>query len=272
MTDESEKDFGKTTGRNSALRGIPIKVCGVYRIVNTTDGKFYIGSAIDIRMRMRFHLYDLRKNKHHTPHLQRAYLRDGETAFRFEVVELCSLDVVREREQHYLDTLRPFDDSIGYNISPRADCGPIVSWTPEMRAATSARFRGVTKSADHRRKIGEAQKWRRHTPEMRMHLSNKVTEFYSDPRNRDAVSEQRKGKTHRGVPHSLETRRKMSEDRRGRKPHDNQKHTIIHGYEWSRMREMGLTLREISYFNNGVHPGQISKLIRRYEKARAEAA
>lgn len=91
------------------------KICGVYKITNIVNGKFYIGSSNDIKARWRQHKDKLRVNKHGNTYLQNAWNKYGEENFLFEVVEECNPEFQFEREQYYLNTLNPFDDQ-GYNI------------------------------------------------------------------------------------------------------------------------------------------------------------
>jgi len=81
---------------------------GIYKILNTSNGKVYVGSAASgIKKRWRLHKRMLRSNIHHSPYLQRSWNKYGETCFSFEILELCSPDKCLEREQYYLDTLHP---------------------------------------------------------------------------------------------------------------------------------------------------------------------
>ena len=209
-------DYGLTTPRNAALRCIPIKVSGIYRITNKTNGKIYIGSARDIRRRLRHHLIALRNGAHVNRHLQNAFKRDGEAAFIFEVLLLCDKADLIIREQEFLDEYKCYNDTIGYNLNPRADAAPITVYTEEMRAAISARFKGKAKSPEHRRKIGDAQRIRTCSPEMRTHLSHRLTAYFSDPANRAAQSKRQSGLTRRGTPLTEEHKKKLSDAKRGR--------------------------------------------------------
>jgi predicted GIY-YIG superfamily endonuclease len=42
------------------FKSLPKSVCGIYRIRNLVNGKFYIGSSKDIRERYLHHTSDLR--------------------------------------------------------------------------------------------------------------------------------------------------------------------------------------------------------------------
>lgn len=111
----------------------------IYKIRNKTNNKFYLGSSKNFSHRKCEHKRDLSLGKHHSPRLQKAWNKYGSESFVFEIVEElskdCSDKLLLEREQYWIDTLNPCDDSIGYNISPNAHGG----W----RGVRSKRTRGV---------------------------------------------------------------------------------------------------------------------------------
>ena len=47
-----------------------IKISGIYKIINKTNGKYYVGSSVDVFRRWNSHLNHLIKNKHNNTHLQ----------------------------------------------------------------------------------------------------------------------------------------------------------------------------------------------------------
>ena len=94
-------------------------MCGVYMIKNKINGKFYIGSSVDIQKRWINHRVDLRNNKHHSFQLQQDWSEYGEDNFEFLILEECDvidIKLIREREQYYLDFYRSYNNNIGYNI------------------------------------------------------------------------------------------------------------------------------------------------------------
>ena len=62
---------------------------GIYLIINTINGKFYIGSSCDIPRRFRSHRKCLNKNTHDNIHLQNAWNKYGESNFSFEIYTNC---------------------------------------------------------------------------------------------------------------------------------------------------------------------------------------
>jgi group I intron endonuclease len=123
---------------------------GVYKITHVQKPElFYIGSASSYNnkkiqkgfyIRFYHHLKDLRNNKHNSKYLQNVVNKYGIEGIRFEILEIIeSTDrkLILEREQYYLDTLKPV-----YNSSTTARC-PTVPFTEERKKAISARFKGI---------------------------------------------------------------------------------------------------------------------------------
>lgn len=94
---------------------------GIYKILNKIDGKFYIGSSKNIEGRWSDHIRNLRSNSHVNPKLQHAWNFHGENNFEFLIVE--STDDVLDREQYFLDELKPYIRGIGYNICETSSGG-----------------------------------------------------------------------------------------------------------------------------------------------------
>ena len=65
---------------------------GIYKIINTVNNKFYVGSAVKLSRRRARHFSELRNNKHNNAKLQAAWNKYGEAAFIFVVVEHLAED------------------------------------------------------------------------------------------------------------------------------------------------------------------------------------
>jgi len=65
---------------------------GIYKIINVVNNKFYVGSAVDLKRRKTRHFSELRTGKHNNRYLQAAWVKYGEQAFVFVVVEELSDD------------------------------------------------------------------------------------------------------------------------------------------------------------------------------------
>ncbi len=91
---------------------------GIYQIKNIITDKVYIGSAININLRWKEHLNDLKGNKHHSIKLQRSFNIHGIDNFMFEVIEPCDIIILIEREQFFIDMFDSYNN--GYNCIPTA--------------------------------------------------------------------------------------------------------------------------------------------------------
>lgn len=95
--------------------------CGIYKITNVVNGKFYIGSSNNLKKRKREHFWSLDKGNHVNAHLQRAYDKYGKDSFEFDVLEFLNNDEnLLEIEQFYIDTTDCCNLSVGYNINEYA--------------------------------------------------------------------------------------------------------------------------------------------------------
>lgn len=94
---------------------------GIYCILNTITGKIYIGSTIRFQHRFTGHLNSLLRGEHHSITLQRSFDKYNRSAFHFYCLEVIeNKESLRSREQEYLDCLKPYLPSIGYNRSESA--------------------------------------------------------------------------------------------------------------------------------------------------------
>lgn len=171
---------------------------GIYKIVNKTNGKIYIGSAINLRTRWNRHKSELRRNIHCNMILQRSWNRYGEESFQYEIVELIDdKNYLENREQHWIDTYKSYERSVGYNI---------------LRKAYNST--GFKHDDESKRKISDANK--------RWYDSgaiNPMKGIVMSNKSRLKMSKAKKGKyvgsnnPFYGKKHSDETRKRISETR-----------------------------------------------------------
>jgi group I intron endonuclease len=88
---------------------------GVYAITDTANGHRYIGSSANVARRWSDHRSKLRRGEHRNAHLQRAFDKYGEEAFRLTVLEECAPKELIATEQRWLDKTRP-----EYNLAATA--------------------------------------------------------------------------------------------------------------------------------------------------------
>ena len=88
------------------------KICCVYRLTNTVTGKFYIGSTLNFKARMKYHHYSHDRNPNRE--LGGDIEKYGWDAFTAEILEVCTRENVRERERFYIESLNAVE--VGYNL------------------------------------------------------------------------------------------------------------------------------------------------------------
>jgi group I intron endonuclease len=93
-----------------------IKISGIYRILNTQNAKYYIGSSTSIVARWNTHKHLLRKGIHQNGHLQGAWNKYGEEAFKFEIIEQTESNKLIAREQFYKNLYKSYNPVFGYDM------------------------------------------------------------------------------------------------------------------------------------------------------------
>lgn len=79
---------------------------GIYRIINTKNGRIYIGSTRRFKGRAKSHRADLEANRHKNTYLQNDFNKCGTECFIFEVLEVIdSKEELLCREQYWIDRL-----------------------------------------------------------------------------------------------------------------------------------------------------------------------
>lgn len=187
---------------------------GVYVILNSQNGHLYIGSAVNVANRWGHHRPLLRQGRHHSSHLQRAWNKYGEAAFRFTVLEECEPEELVALEQSWMDNFLP-----EYNMAPTAGSSLGTRCSEEKRAKLSASGMGHE----------GWMKGKKHPPEVCARISaakkGKPNGLLGKKRpgykaRTVAVSRETRAKLSaaaKGKRHSAESRQKMSVAKKGRK-------------------------------------------------------
>ena len=164
--------------------------CGIYRILNSDSGDIYIGSSCNLKSRLRTHKSMLKRNVHHSVHLQNAYNKYKKDSFKFNILFFCDVEDLLFYEQRLLDYYKP-----RYNISSFAGAAmaPGTKLSQEVIDKRTVALRLVMGTKEYRDKQSIA-------------CSGKLNGFY--------------GKTH-----SEETKKKLSELGKKRLPIPITEHT-----------------------------------------------
>jgi group I intron endonuclease len=161
---------------------------GVYSITNIVNGKVYIGSAKRFNFRWNTHRSFLRRGTHHSPHLQAAWNKYGESSFTFEKLLICSPENAVMYEQIMIDGHKAADRRFGYNARPTAESMLGFKQPPESIAKTRAANVGRKASLETRALLSRQRTGRKmpdwfgdftrlhrtgvkHTPEARSKIS-----------------------------------------------------------------------------------------------------
>lgn len=130
---------------------------GIYKIVHTPSGKYYIGSAINIVNRFVRHRADLRANRHHCIYLQRLWNKHSENDFIFGFVEeVADKTLLIQCEQNHID----FAVASGLCLNVCLVAGNCigVKQSIETRKKRSESMKGIVFTEERKRKISEAKK------------------------------------------------------------------------------------------------------------------
>ena len=73
---------------------------GIYKLVSSLSGKFYIGSSTNIEIRYRRHLQDLANKKHYNYKIIKEY--NLGSSFSLDIVESCLPEELEAKELGYI--------------------------------------------------------------------------------------------------------------------------------------------------------------------------
>lgn len=108
---------------------------GVYRLINLTNDSIYVGSSSDLGRRFTSYYSFMYIDAQKTSLICKALLKYGYSKFSLEVIEYCPVEKLLEREQYYIDMLKP-----RYNILQVAGCSSLgYRHTKETLAKFKAR-------------------------------------------------------------------------------------------------------------------------------------
>lgn len=127
---------------------------GVYKITSPSD-KIYIGQSIDIDK--RFKDYKSLKSKLQRL-LHRSFLKYGVDNHIFEVVEVCSIDLLNQRERYWQEYYDVLDTTKGLNLkyTETSDRSGVLS--EESKKKVSVGNTGKIRTDEHKNKTSEVLK------------------------------------------------------------------------------------------------------------------
>lgn len=89
---------------------------GIYKYQNKLDGTIYIGQSDNIEKRYAQHIYDTLNRPERSTGIDKAMAEFGRENFTFEIIELCPVEQLDERERYWIAYYDSFHN--GYNGTP----------------------------------------------------------------------------------------------------------------------------------------------------------
>ena len=141
-----------------------MKICAVYKIINTVTGDFYIGSSKNVKNRWAVHKCSSTWKNYPSNPMYLDMKKYGTDKFEFQVIEEVEPEHLKEAEQQFIETLKPtYNDrnANGWNCDKYKECqnkynNQLCSYNGETitLATLAKRFQrsGITHSAKEARK------------------------------------------------------------------------------------------------------------------------
>lgn len=177
-------------------------VSGVYAIINSENGKVYIGSAVHLNRRWNVHRCNFSRGRHNEFILNDFNENPG--CFYIEVIEempLASVPELKSREQFWIDFYQSYNREFGYNVQPKSDSPAGTKYGPKHLKNLSERMKKFWKTRvltpEDRKRMSDAHKGHKgrvFTPEQRLQQSLRLTGRKISPELSKKFSELRRGK------------------------------------------------------------------------------
>ncbi len=211
---------------------------GIYRIKNIVNDKCYYGSSKDIKIRFKQHKDKLNNKTHINIILQRAWNKYGEINFLFECIEECKYENLFEVEQKYLD-LNP-----AYNIGKNSSGGDNLTDNPNRldiikRIKESSILRGQNMTSEERElfsKPGDLNpNWKGGISKKTCRCGNRMN--YASTMCNDCDDRSGEKNTFYGKTHSEETRKKLSDAKKGKETNHSNLIFYIDNIEYRTLKQ-----------------------------------
>lgn len=176
----------------------------IYRIVHIESGTTYVGQTTrSIEVRWKEHVKCATKRRNDS-YLYRAMRLYGIDAMRIETLEECSVEALDEREKYWVEQLGCLAPA-GYNMSSGGS-------QPKQTEELKQRQRERAQDPEWKRKVSEGTKkgWHAMTEEKKQGIAQKVSEKLKGRSAHWMIGK-------KPPPWSEETRKRVSEQRRGKK-------------------------------------------------------
>jgi group I intron endonuclease len=146
---------------------------GVYALICKVSNKFYIGSSINLTNRLLDYMQPAYLGQQTNRPILRAITKYGLINFIFIILETCHMTDTLQREQYWLDLLKP-----KYNLSPTAGSTLGITLSEETKAKLRFAHLGKTHSLETCQHMSETRRgsnnpWfgKSHTEETKARIS-----------------------------------------------------------------------------------------------------
>lgn len=175
-------------------------ICGIYSIRNVVNGKRYIGQSVNIKVRWKQHESELKHGTHDNDYLQKSWNKYGPDNFIFEILEECDRQELDDKERYYIHYYDTLNRDHGYNLKDGGQDHP------KCKEQVCEKMSKIMKEVFS-------------DPEKRKKQRDSAIKQWQNP----AIREKHMGKNNGmyGKKHTLEARKKMSQNRKGKKPQFN---------------------------------------------------
>jgi group I intron endonuclease len=151
---------------------------GIYGIFNMVNNKIYIGRAKNIHRRIKSHITNLnRGNKsQENTHLIGAWKKYGRKNFMYLVLECCGLDVLKQRENYYIQFFGSHDRSYGYNFRIDEEGGMVCSEETRTKMKISRNLRKTRFPNLDEENGKKFSKFWKDNPDVKLDMSRQVSD------------------------------------------------------------------------------------------------
>ena len=219
-------------------------LCGIYKITCLPTNQCYIGQSIRIRGRLNQHKSDLKQGKHNNKFLQGLFNKYGFDNFAFEIIELCSIDELDEKEKTWITYYGGVESKMNCNFESGGHANK--TYSAEIKKAKSEKYKGVGLPYGEKTRFKKGRTPWNKGLKMPKELKDKLS------------------KVHKGKYLSEETKKKLSAINKGKrigKDRYNSKAIIMFNKEWAFLKEFDSMNLAAKYV--GGNSGGIARAIKR---------
>lgn len=152
---------------------------GIYKI--TINNKTYVGRDVLLckNKRKKYHLLKLRKGVHPNKYLQNAYNKYNE--FKYDVIELCDVNELNEKEIYWINKLNSIYTKNGYNLTTGGDVCPSELLNSEDMLVRNAKISNTLR--EYYKNNENPFKGKTHTNSSRQNMSDNKKNKYKAKNN-----------------------------------------------------------------------------------------